>query len=83
MEAIIPGWSPIMNVLLVFAHPERRSLSGALRDVVVQELAAQGHKVRVSDLYADVWKSEVDRADFPLLDADKRLLVAASSSEAF
>ncbi len=54
-----------MKVLLVFAHPEPRSLNGALRDVAIKELEAQGHEVRVSDLYADGWKSEVDRGDFP------------------
>lgn len=53
-----------MNVLLVFAHPEPRSLNGALRDVAVAELKAQDHEVRISDLYAEGWKSEIDRADF-------------------
>ena len=53
-----------MKVLLVFAHPEPRSLNGALRDVAVAELKAQGHDVRVSDLYAEGWKSEIDRADW-------------------
>jgi NAD(P)H dehydrogenase (quinone) len=72
-----------MRVLLVFAHPEPRSLNGALRDVAVKELEAQGHKVRVSDLYADRWKSEVDRADFPSLAADVRLKVEAASKEVF
>lgn len=41
-----------MKVLHVFAHPEPRSLNGALRDVAIKELGAQGHEVRVSDLYA-------------------------------
>lgn len=72
-----------MKVLLVFAHPEPRSLNGALRDVAIAELAAQGHDVRVSDLYADGWKSEVDRADFPALAPDARLKPAAASGEAF
>ncbi|MBX5461827.1 MAG: NAD(P)H-dependent oxidoreductase, partial [Steroidobacteraceae bacterium] len=49
-----------MKVLLVFAHPESRSLSAALRDVAIQELEAQGHEVRVSDLYKMGWRSEVD-----------------------
>lgn len=62
-----------MKVLLVFAHPEPRSLNGALRDVAVEELEARGHQVRVSDLYAGRWKSEVDRADFPALAPDARL----------
>ncbi len=72
-----------MKVLLVFAHPEPRSLSGALRDVAIKELEAQGHEMRVSDLYADGWKSEVDRADFPSLAPEARLMPAAASKEAF
>lgn len=72
-----------MKVLLVFAHPESRSLNGALRDVAIEELKAQGHEVRVSDLYADGWKSEIDRADFPLLAADARFKPAKASGEAF
>ena len=72
-----------MKVLLVFAHPEPRSLNGALRDVALRELEAQGHEVRVSDLYADGWKSEVDRADFPQLTSGDRLRPAKASGEAF
>ena len=72
-----------MNVLLVFAHPDRRSLNGALRDVAVQELQAQGHEVRVSDLYAQGWKAQVDHADFPLLAPDARLVPTAASKQAF
>ena len=64
-----------MKVLLVFAHPERHSLNGALRDVAVAELKAQGHEVRISDLYAEGWKASVDRADFPELADDERLRV--------
>jgi NAD(P)H dehydrogenase (quinone) len=72
-----------MKVLLVFAHPEPRSLNGALRDVAINELEAQGHEVRVSDLYANGWKSEVDRTDFPSLAPDARLKPAKASGEAF
>jgi NAD(P)H dehydrogenase (quinone) len=72
-----------MKVLLVYAHPEQRSLNGALRDVAVDELEVLGHEVRVSDLYAVGWKSEVDRADFPHIGQEARLKVAAASSEAF
>jgi NAD(P)H dehydrogenase (quinone) len=72
-----------MNILLVYAHPEPRSLNGALRDVAVQALEAQGHVVRVSDLYADRWKSEVDRADFPALAQDARFIPVAASKTAF
>ncbi len=72
-----------MKILLVFAHPEPRSLNGALRDVAIQALEAQGHAVRVSDLYADGWKSEIDRADFPTLAPDARFKPAAASGQAF
>lgn len=72
-----------MKVLLVFAHPEPRSLSAALRDVAIEALEAQGHEVRVSDLYADGWKSEVGRTDFSLLTPDTRLKVPAASRDGF
>jgi NAD(P)H dehydrogenase (quinone) len=72
-----------MNILLVFAHPELRSLNGALREVAVAELQAQGHTVLISDLYAERWKSAIDRADFPALPAAERLRVAAASDAAF
>jgi NAD(P)H dehydrogenase (quinone) len=72
-----------MKVLLVFAHPEPRSLNGALRDVAIKELKAQGHEVRVSDLYAISWKSEVDRADFLSLAPDARFKPGKASAEAF
>jgi len=72
-----------MKILLVFAHPEPRSLNGALRDVAIRELEAQGHEVRVSDLYAQGWKSEIDRADFLPLTLDERLKPASASRQAF
>ncbi|MDA9502577.1 NAD(P)H-dependent oxidoreductase [Bradyrhizobium sp. CCBAU 11357] len=72
-----------MKVLIVYAHPEARSLNGSLRDIAIRELEAQGHEVRVSDLYAEGWKSEVDRGDFPSLPIDARLGVAAASKQAF
>lgn len=69
-----------MKVLLVFAHPERRSLNAALRNVAVSELRASGHEVEISDLYALGWKASVDRGDFPALSDDARLKVAAASA---
>jgi NAD(P)H dehydrogenase (quinone) len=72
-----------MKVLLVFAHPEPRSLNGALRDVAIRELEAQGHEVLISDLYADGWKAEVDRADFPSWPPEARFLPAGASKKAF
>ncbi|MGU3362776.1 NAD(P)H-dependent oxidoreductase [Methylobacterium sp. M6A4_1b] len=72
-----------MNVLIVFAHPEPRSLNGALRDVAVAQLRSDGHEVRVSDLYAMNWKPQVDREDFPQLAPEARLQVAIASGGAF
>lgn len=72
-----------MNVLIVFAHPEPKSLSASLRDVAVEELEAAGHTVKVSDLYAMRWKSEVDGADFPSLAEGARLAPGAASKQAF
>jgi NAD(P)H dehydrogenase (quinone) len=72
-----------MKVLIVFAHPEQKSLNGALRDVAIDELKAQGHEVRVSDLYADGWKSELDRADFPTWPVGDRFVPGLASKYAF
>jgi NAD(P)H dehydrogenase (quinone) len=40
-----------MNVLIIHAHPERRSFTTALKDAAVEELTRRGHEVEVSDLY--------------------------------
>lgn len=72
-----------MKVLIVFAHPEPRSLNGALRDVAIEELVTQGHEVRMSDLYASGFKSVVDRADFPGQSPGARFIPAAASKKAF
>ncbi|KAG6361649.1 hypothetical protein INS49_009876 [Diaporthe citri] len=71
-----------MRVFIVFAHPEPQSLGGSLLRATVEELEAQGHEFKVSDLYAMHWKSQVDRYDFPKLPADARLRVAYASGEA-
>ncbi len=72
-----------MNVLIVSAHPEPRSLTNALRDTAAAQLSADGHTVRVTDLYAINWKSAADRADFPTLAPAQRLRVPQASGEAF
>lgn len=70
-----------MKVLWIFAHPERRSLSGALRDEGVRALRDQGHEVRQSDLYAMRWNPVVDGGDFGH-DPDERLVVGDASERA-
>ena len=65
------------------AHARYRACHVATSLCRHKELEAQGHEVRVSDLYADGWKSEIDRADFPSLAPGERLKVAAASDQAF
>lgn len=52
-----------MKVLLIYAHPEPRSLNGGLKDFAVQHLQQAGHEVQVSDLYAMRWKAGFDADD--------------------
>ncbi|KAA0947778.1 MULTISPECIES: NAD(P)H-dependent oxidoreductase [unclassified Pseudomonas] len=53
-----------MNVLIVHAHPEPKSFTAALRDQAVNTLQAQGHEVKVSDLYAMNWNPVASAEDF-------------------
>jgi NAD(P)H dehydrogenase (quinone) len=72
-----------MNVLIVYAHPEPKSLNGALRDFSVERLRRAGHDVQVSDLYAMRWKASVDGGDFPNRNANEPLDVSAASKHAY
>jgi NAD(P)H dehydrogenase (quinone) len=71
-----------VKTLIVYAHPEPRSLNGALKDLAVSTLETAGHEVRVSDLYAMNWKAAVDAADYGP-DASSPLKVALDSGRAF
>ncbi|HSX63501.1 MAG TPA: NAD(P)H-dependent oxidoreductase [Pseudoxanthomonas sp.] len=52
-----------MNILVVYAHPEPRSLNGSLKDFAVRRLQDNGHAVLVTDLYAMDWKAVLDADD--------------------
>ncbi|MFD7643094.1 NAD(P)H-dependent oxidoreductase [Kitasatospora sp. NPDC059795] len=71
-----------MKTLIVHAHPEPKSLNGALKDLAVSTLEAAGHEVRVSDLYAMGWKAVVDAEDYGP-QASSPLKVALDSGRAF
>jgi NAD(P)H dehydrogenase (quinone) len=71
-----------MNVFIVYAHPEPKSLNAELLKFSVQVLKEAGHEVQVSDLYAMKWKAVADRADFPWLGAEERLDYAVASGTA-
>ena len=53
-----------MNVLLVLAHPERRSFNGAMFDTAHAALQAAGHTVVTSDLYRMGFDPVSDRRNF-------------------
>lgn len=72
-----------MNVLIVYAHPEPRSLNGALRDFAVEHLEAAGHAVQVTDLYAMNWKSVLDENDVMDRSPDARFDPSLDSKRAF
>jgi putative NADPH-quinone reductase len=50
-------------VLLVFAHPSRESLNGAVLTRVLQGLARAGHEVRLRDLYAEQFEARLSVAE--------------------
>ena len=52
-----------MQVLIVYAHPEPTSFNGAMKDLAVETLTAEGHTVEVSDLYAMGWNAVAGPAD--------------------
>lgn len=52
-----------MKVLLVYAHPEPKSLNGSLKNFTIQHLQNAGHEVQISDLYAMDWKAVLDAND--------------------
>jgi NAD(P)H dehydrogenase (quinone) len=72
-----------MNVLLVYAHPEPRSLNGSIRDFTVERFVRAGHTVEVSDLYAMRWKAGLDGDDFPQRDTTQPFRPGADSKRAF
>jgi NAD(P)H dehydrogenase (quinone) len=71
-----------MNVFWVFAHPEPRSLNGALRDEGLHILKELGHDIRESDLYAMGWKAVADGDDYAH-DPAERLRVGRASQDAY
>ncbi|BCJ35775.1 NAD(P)H dehydrogenase [Actinocatenispora thailandica] len=72
-----------MKILWVSAHPEPRSLTGALRADGLRTLAALGHLYRESDLYAMGFDPVVRRDDYPAEPPGARLDVAAASHRAY
>ncbi|MGF7118277.1 NAD(P)H dehydrogenase (quinone) [Methanobacterium oryzae] len=53
-----------MNVLIVFSHPESKSLNSSLKSLAADSLEENGHQVKISDLYGAKFKATIDREDF-------------------
>lgn len=53
-----------MRALIVYAHPEPTSFTGALRRSAEETLRELGHEVEVSDLYAEGFNPVAGRHDF-------------------
>jgi len=53
-----------MRVLIVYAHPEKKSFNAALLARSIETLTKEGHEVRVSDLYAMKFNPLASEADF-------------------
>ena len=73
----------IVKVLLVYAHPNPKSLNAQLKDHAVAGLLHRGHEVLVSDLYAMKWKAVADGDDFPDRDPGFPLDYGVASGEAY
>ena len=54
-----------MNALIVLAHPEPQSFNAALARSAETDLHAQGHSVKISDLYASDFDPSEDARHFP------------------
>lgn len=61
------------KVLVVYAHPEPRSFNGAMLEVAKQAFRAEGHEIRVSDLYAMGFDPVVRASDFKDFETSDRL----------
>ncbi|KPY40074.1 Dehydrogenase [Pseudomonas syringae pv. primulae] len=72
-----------MKLLLIYAHPEARSLNGSLRDFAIAHLKTAGHEVKVSDLYEMRWKAPIDQDDAPGYDHEKPFNPAVESQRVF
>ncbi|GMM58079.1 hypothetical protein DAKH74_046950 [Maudiozyma humilis] len=72
-----------MKVLIVFAHPDKRSFNYSLLQAAVKRLEENGNEVKVSDLYRMNWKPVVDEDDFLNHEKGTRLKITAASALAF
>lgn len=56
--------TPVLNALILYAHPDPTSFTAALRDRASAVLSRAGFAVTVSDLYGEGFHPVLDRHDF-------------------
>src|SRR5260221_7995976 len=71
-----------MKTLIVHAHPEPGSFTGAMKQVAVETLRRAGHEVRVSDLYEMRFNPVASSADFQARTNNAYLLYALEQRHA-
>ena len=71
------------TVLVVHAHPDRRSLTHQLATTARHALVERGHRTLETDLYAARWKAVFDADDFLDRVDPERLSFVAESGHAF
>lgn len=67
------------RALIVFAHPEPRSLNAFLKARAVSILKDKSYTVTVSDLYGENFKSRVDKLDYPFYGEEPFNVLKASA----
>jgi NAD(P)H dehydrogenase (quinone) len=71
------------TVLVVHAHPDRKSLTHQLATTAKHWIAEAGNRVLETDLYAERWKAVFDADDFPARADPERLSFVGESGHAF
>lgn len=71
------------TVLVVYAHPEPKSLTRRFVSDTLQTLERLGHTVLQSDLYSMGWKATFDETDFPCRANSDQLLFIQESEHAY
>ena len=59
-----------MNVLIVFAHPEPKSMNGLLKNKAIEVIKELGLQYKLSDLYAIDFPASVSKKEFPFYQAE-------------
>lgn len=75
-------WEFSVKCLIVWAHPEEQSFNGALVEAARRALEAQGHEVRVTDLYRSGFNAVASVIDFNARENPGRLVYDAEQAAA-